>query len=207
MWVKLNCKISWHQKIPVHHGDSNMLHVTYSNSLHLFQEHDSLEPPRSDLSVSQRLKTSRQDKARKELAAASRLMLASTQHHALPWLGVALLDAVPSFLDVHLPVFKHPVNVSSYREKHLLNILARPRRRLEKAQPVEVGKVFALLCAHRSQGVHVGLVPDDHVDGFLRLNVQLSLLEPLLEMLKALAFGDVIDEQYTNRVTIVGFRY
>ena len=140
-----------------------------------------------------------------QLTATTTVLLLIIQQEGLSGLRISLLDSIPSLLDVYLTVLQHSIDVARYRQERLFDVLAGPRRRLEEAESMKVGEVFAFFRRDSAFSVHVRLVTDDHIDGLLRLNVKPRLLQPLFQVLKAPAFCDVVDEQDTNWIAVVGF--
>jgi len=114
--------------------------------------------------------------------------------------------SVPAILDIDLPTLQHPVDVTRHRQERLLDVLAGPCRRFQELCVVEFGKMAALLRGDGAFGDAVRLVADDSVNGALRLNMELRLRQPALEVLETASIGYVVHKQNADGVPVVRLR-
>ena len=126
-----------------------------------------------------------------------------SQWEGLAFMSIAVLHPVPSVFHCDLPLAKHVEDVFCRSQKRFLNILASLGRSLNEPHIVEIGKLFALFRRDHTLSLHVCLVAHHHVHGAARLDVELRLCQPVLKMLKAAPFTDVIDQQHADRVSVV----
>ena len=116
------------------------------------------------------------------------------QRECLASMSVSILHAVPTLFDGDLSLAEHVEYILRDPQERFLNILTSHSRRLNEPHVVEVSELFALLCRDDALGLLVGLVSDHHVDGAARLDVELGLGQPVLEVLEARPLTDVVDE-------------
>jgi len=120
------------------------------------------------------------------------------QYNTIAWMCIASFDTIPSFLHVHLTTLEHSIYVARHREKRLLYVLTGSGGRFQEPCPVKFGKVPTFLRCHGTFRLTVCFVADDGVHSPLRLNMQLSLRQPALKMLKAASICYVIHDQNTD---------
>ena len=125
------------------------------------------------------------------------------QRECLASMSVAILHAVPTLFDGNLSLAEHVEDIFRDPQERLLNVLPGHSRRLNEPHVVEVSELFAFLRSDDTLRLLVGLVSDHHVDGAARLDVELGLGQPVLEVLEARTLTDVVDEQHADGVTVV----
>lgn len=89
---------------------------------------------------------------------------------------------------------------------HLLHVDGVPRRCFHVAHPEGAGQLLGLLLGHLALGLQVTLVSHQQEDDAVRLDVALSLLQPVVDVLEGAAVCDVEEQKPAHRVTVVSPR-
>ena len=95
------------------------------------------------------------------------------------------------------------VSTQNNYHPHLLHVDGVPCRCLHVAHPEGAGQLLGLLLGHLALGLQVTLVPHQQEDDAVRLDVALSLLQPVVDVLEGAAVCDVEEQEPAHRVTVV----
>lgn len=97
------------------------------------------------------------------------------------------------------------VDIDEDRLERLLDVERLERRGLQEGQRFLLGQDLGGLGGYRPEVVEVQLVPRQHDDD-VRVGVVPQLAQPSLDVVEGLALGYVVDEEGSDRASVVGAR-